>query len=139
MAVLNLSASALAVAKVRLGTASNSVEWIVADVTQWQSKTRHDVWHDRAAFQFLADPVQQQAYVEAMRLALASHGVAIIGTFAVDGSERCCCLTVARHDAASIAAIIGQDFQLVNEQRHEHLTPGDSVQQFQFSTFRRVG
>jgi trans-aconitate methyltransferase len=139
VAVLDLSASALAVAKARLGAASNSVEWIVADVTQWRSTTRYDVWHDRAAFHFLTDPVQQQAYVEAMRSALASHGIAIIGTFAPDGAERCSGLTVARHDAASIAAIIGQDFELANEERHEHLTPGGSVQQFQFSTFRRVG
>jgi hypothetical protein len=74
-----------------------------------------------------------------MRSALASHGIAIIGTFAPDGPERCSGLTVARHDAASIAAIIDQDFDLANEERHEHLTPGGSVQQFQFSTFRRVG
>lgn len=139
VAVLDLSASALAVAKARLGAASSSVEWIVADVTQWRSTTRYDVWHDRAAFHFLTDTEQQQAYVEAMHSALASHGIAIIGTFAPDGPERCSGLTVARHDAASIAAIIGQDFELVNEQRHEHLTPGGSVQQFQFSTFRRMG
>ncbi|KAE8237284.1 hypothetical protein A4X03_0g9168 [Tilletia caries] len=138
VAVLDLSASALAVAKARLGSASKKVEWIVADVTQWRSTTRYDVWHDRAAFHFLTDPVQQEAYVAAMRSALASHGIAIIGTFAPDGPERCSGLPVVRHDAASIAAIIGQDFELVNELRHEHLTPGGSVQQFQFSRFRRV-
>jgi SAM-dependent methyltransferase len=139
VAVLDLSASALAVAKARLGAASKSVEWIVADVTQWRSTTRYDVWHDRAAFHFLTDPLQQEAYVAAMRSALASHGIAIIGTFAPDGPVRCSGLPVVRHDAASIAAIIGQEFELVNELRHEHLTPGGSVQQFQFSTFRRVG
>lgn len=138
VAVLDLSASALTVAKARLGAASSSVEWIVADVTQWRSTTRYDVWHDRAAFHFLTDTEQQQAYVEAMRSALTSHGIAIIGTFAPDGPERCSGLPVVRHDAASIAAIIGQDFELVNELRHQHLTPGGLVQQFQFSTFRRV-
>lgn len=44
----------------------------------------------------------------------------------------------ARHDPASITAIIGQDFALLNEQLHEHLTPGGTIQQFQFSTLQRV-
>lgn len=139
VAVLDLSASALTVAKARLGAASKKVEWIVADVTQWRSTNRYDVWHDRAPFHFLTNPVQQEAYVGAMRSALASDGIAVIGTFAPDGPERCSGLPVVRHDAASISAIIGQDFELVNELRHQHLTPGGSVQQFQFSTFRRVG
>lgn len=138
VAVLDLSASALAVAQATLGDESKSVEWIVADVTQWRPARRYDVWHDRAAFHFLTKPAQQQAYVRAMRLALNADGIAVIGTFAPDGPERCSGLPVARHDAGSIAAILGADFTLVGERRHDHVTPGGSVQKFQFSTFRRT-
>jgi SAM-dependent methyltransferase len=138
IAVLDLSANALAVAKAKLGKAAKFVEWIVADVTAWHPATRFDVWHDRAAFHFLTDSAQQQAYAQALRAALNPGGIAIIGTFAPDGPEKCSGLPVARHNAASIAAILGDGFDLISERRHEHLTPGGSMQKFQFSTFRRT-
>jgi SAM-dependent methyltransferase len=137
VAVLDLSASALAVAKTNLANPS-TIEWIVADVTTWRPAHSFDVWHDRAAFHFLTDPAQQKAYVQALRAALNIGGVAIIGTFAPDGPERCSGLPVVRHDAASIAVVLGGGFDLVSEHRHAHMTPGGSVQKFQFSTFLRT-
>lgn len=138
VAVLDLSANALAVARDNLGTKADTVEWIVADVTEWHPAARYDVWHDRAAFHFLTEPAQQQAYAQALRTALKPGAIAIIGTFALDGPERCSGLPITRHDAASIAAIIGEGFVLVSERRHDHVTPGGAVQKFQFSTFRRT-
>ncbi len=70
VAVLDLSANALAVAKAKLGTKASAVEWIVADVTEWQPARRFDVWHDRAAFHFLTEPAQQRAYAQTLRSAL---------------------------------------------------------------------
>lgn len=136
--VLDLSSGALGVAKARLGEAAGKVDWIVADVTAWQPARTYDVWHDRAAFHFLNDPAEQRAYATALSAALKPGGTAIIGTFALDGPERCSGLPVTRHDAASIAAILGSDFTLVGEQLYDHATPGGSVQRFQFSTFRRA-
>jgi SAM-dependent methyltransferase len=69
VAVLDLSANALAVAKAKLEKAAECVEWIVADVTAWDPAGRFDVWHDRAAFHFLIDSAQQQAYAQALRAA----------------------------------------------------------------------
>lgn len=138
VAVLDLSANALAVARANLGDRADAVEWIVADVTEWHPAARYDVWHDRAAFHFLTESAQQRAYAQAMRAALNPGGIAIIGTFAPDGPEKCSGLPVARHNAASIAAIFGAGFELISERRHEHITPGGSVQKFQFSTFRRT-
>lgn len=138
VAVLDLSANALEVAKAALGVRAEAAEWIVADVTEWRSAKRYDVWHDRAAFHFLTDPAQQRAYAEALRSALNPGGIAIIGTFAPDGPERCSGMPVVRHDASSIAAVLGKDFQLVRERRRDHVTPGGSMQKFQFSTFRRM-
>lgn len=139
VAVLDLSANALAVAKAKLGKKPHAIEWIVADVAGWRPASRFDVWHDRAAFHFLTEPAQQRAYAHALSAALNPDGIAIIGTFAPDGPERCSGLPVARHDAASIAAILGEGFDLLGERLHEHVTPGGSVQKFQFSTFRRTG
>lgn len=136
--VLDLSAAALASARVRLGSKASRVKWIVADVTKWQPSEIYDVWHDRAAFHFLTAEKDQSSYVQRLKRTLRVGGHVIIGTFALDGPEKCSGLPVARQTAESLAALFGKDFALVDSRRHEHSTPWGAVQKFQFSTFRRV-
>jgi SAM-dependent methyltransferase len=136
--VLDLSAAALASARARLGDKSGRVTWIAADATEWQPPETYDVWHDRAAFHFLTDEKEQNAYIQRLKQALRRGGHVIIGTFAPDGPEKCSGLPVARHSAESLSALLGADFALVDSRRHEHATPWRAVQKFQFSTFRRV-
>ena len=135
--VLDLSAAALAAARSRMGEAADRVTWIAADVTQWEPSRSYDVWHDRAAFHFLNLAEDQQAYVSRLRRALRPGGHAIIGTFALDGPERCSGLAVSRYDAERLAATLGRGFELIDSRRHEHVTPWGAAQKFQFSTFRR--
>jgi 2-polyprenyl-3-methyl-5-hydroxy-6-metoxy-1,4-benzoquinol methylase len=136
--VLDLSESALGTAKARLGARANNVQWVVADVTKWQPRQTYDLWHDRAAFHFLTDDAARSAYVDRLKRALKPAGHVVIGTFALNGPERCSGLPVTRHDAVSLAATLGPEFRLINTRPHEHVTPWGSTQQFQFSTFRRV-
>jgi SAM-dependent methyltransferase len=136
--VLDLSESALAAAKARLGPTAARVTWIVADVTKWKPIQRYDVWHDRAAFHFLTDAADRSAYVDCLREALRPGGYAIIATFALDGPERCSGLPVIRYDAASLGEVLGADFNLIETRRHDHQTPMGGTQRFQFSVFRRV-
>jgi SAM-dependent methyltransferase len=135
--VLDLSESALAAARTRLGPAAAGVTWIVADVVSWTPPRRFDLWHDRAAFHFLTDAADRTAYVECLREALAPGGHAIIATFALDGPERCSGLPVIRYDAVSLGNVLGSAFNLVETRRHDHHTPMGSTQRFQFSVFRR--
>jgi SAM-dependent methyltransferase len=135
--VLDLSESALAAAKTRLGPTAAGVTWIVADVVRWEPLQRYDIWHDRAAFHFLTDEADRIAYVECLREALRPGGYAIIATFALDGPERCSGLPVVRYDAASLGKVLGDVFNLVETRRHDHHTPIGSIQRFQFSMFRR--
>ena len=136
VSVLDLSAAALASARSRIGDNAKQVTWIAADVTTWEPSRTYDVWHDRAAFHFLTDPNDQAAYVARLRHALRLGGHAIIGTFALDGPERCSGLAVSRYDANSLAATLGGGFKLIDTLRHEHTTPRGVTQRFQFSTFR---
>jgi SAM-dependent methyltransferase len=137
LTVLDLSESALAAAKARLGEAAAGVTWIVADVVGWRPRQRYDIWHDRAAFHFLTEVADQTAYVACLREALRPGGHAIIATFALDGPERCSGLPVVRYDAASLGEVLGGAFSLVETRRHDHHTPMGSTQRFQFSVFRR--
>ncbi len=138
LAVLDLSAEALEKTKARLGARIASVQWVAADVTTWQPDRHYDVWHDRAALHFLTDAQAQTAYAERVTDAVKPGGHVIIATFAPDGPERCSGLPVVRHDAASLAALFGPAFELIENRPHEHHTPGGAVQRFQFSRFRRA-
>jgi trans-aconitate methyltransferase len=137
LTVLDISAAALDLAALRLGRRASEVQWIIADVTEWQPSRRFDVWHDRAAFHFLVDPVDRAAYVARLRSALVPGGHAIIATFAADGPDTCSGLPVHRYDAASLATELGAEFTLVDCRPHDHVTPWNSSQRFQFSVFQK--
>jgi SAM-dependent methyltransferase len=137
LTVLDLSEAALEAAKARLGDRAADVIWVVADVTAWEPSQTYDLWHDRAAFHFLTDPADRSAYVDRLKKAVKLGGHVIIGTFALDGPERCSGLPIVRHDAASLSAVLGADFKLIDARRHDHATPWGAVQRFQFSMFRR--
>lgn len=137
--VLDISQAALDADRTRLGPDASRVTWICSDVTAWQPGRSYDIWHDRAAFHFLTDRVDQAAYATVLTRALKPGGHAIIGTFAPDGPEKCSGLPIVRHDADSIGKLLGKGFALIDTRRHEHKTPWASVQRFQFSTFRMQG
>lgn len=135
--VLDVSRSALDRAGDRLGPQRSAVQWIAADVTDWQPPHTYDMWHDRAAFHFLTAEADRRAYGNAVRAAVAPGGFVIIATFALDGPERCSGLPVQRYDPAALEAALGGGFHLLDSVAHRHVTPGGSVQQFQFSRFMR--
>ena len=74
-----------------------------------------------------------------MTQALRPGGHVVIGTFAIDGPEKCSGLPVNRYDAASLAEELGEGFELVDSRRQDHATPWNSIQRFQFCVFRRKG
>lgn len=135
--VLDIAAPALAAAKVRLGKDAGKVHWVVADITQWSPSRRYDVWHDRAVFHFLTQPTQRLAYRRALIGGLASGGLLIVGTFALDGPEKCSGLPVERYDADRLASTLGEPFQLVGTWRDDHVTPWGASQSFNWCAFRR--
>ena len=141
--VLDLSAAALAAARSRLesrpSAGAQRVRWIVADATTWEPTRVYDIWHDRAAFHFLTAPADRAAYIDRLRRGLRIGGHAIIATFALDGPEKCSGLPVARYDSASLGQTLGPAFALIHTERHQHATPWESWQNFQFSVFRHDG
>jgi SAM-dependent methyltransferase len=137
LAVLDVSGAALAACRARLGASATSVTWIEADLTRWEPSRTYDLWHDRAAFHFLTEPTDRAAYVACLKAALNPGGHAVIATFAPDGPERCSGLPVVRYDGTSLAAMLGDVFELLQTVRHAHRTPMGGIQNFQFSLFRR--
>ena len=137
VAILDLSAKALEEAKTRLGRRADTIDWIVADVTTCEPSRTYDLWHDRAAFHFLTEPADRDAYVVRLNKAVQHGGHVIIATFAPDGPERCSGLPIVRYDPDALARTLGPGFELVQSRRHDHVTPSGNTQRFQFSRFLR--
>jgi len=138
LAVLDISSVALERTKHRLGNRANKVEWIEADVTTISNVGTFDLWHDRAVFHFLIEPQDRAAYVELATKMIPVGGHLVIGTFALDGPEKCSSLPVCRYDADLMAKTIGPRFDLIHQQSHVHITPSGKGQSYFFGVFRRV-
>ena len=129
--VLDISQTALAVTRERLGSAAGQIDWLIADVTQVSLPGRsYDVWHDRAVFHFLTEPEQRAAYVRNVAHAVKPGGHVIVSTFGPEGPVKCSGLEVARYDAPSLHAQFGRRFQLIESSEELHRTPFGTTQQF---------
>ena len=136
-AVLDISTAALEESKRRLATRASQVRWIVADITTWEPDGQYSAWHDRAVFHFLTTEEQRLAYRAALKYAVAPGGTVVIGTFALDGPERCSGLPVQRYSPETLAAELGPAFACTAVRCIDHATPAGKVQRFQFSRFDR--
>ena len=134
--VLDISATAIEHAKERLGDKAGKVRWVVSDITQFQSSTSFQLWHDRAVFHFLTDPEDRARYLERLTKYLAPGGWFLLATFGIGGPTKCSGLEVVQYDSSSIQAFLGEQFQLVEERFEEHITPGNDKQKFNFFLFR---
>jgi SAM-dependent methyltransferase len=129
--VLDISQTALVVAKNRLGPAAQQVHWVHADVGQASLPSHaYDVWHDRAVFHFLTAQEQRVAYVEKVKHAVKAGGHVIVSTFGPNGPAKCSGLDVVRYDAQSLHDQFGKRFRLVESFEELHHTPFGSTQQF---------
>ena len=129
--VLDLSSTAVEVARKRLGNLAQQVTWSVADITRVALPDRHyDVWHDRAVFHFLTEEGERQAYVRRVMQSVKRGGHVIVATFGPEGPEKCSGLDVVRYDADSLHGEFGGQFRLVESATELHQTPFGTTQQF---------
>ena len=139
LTVLDLSARALALARQRLGSHAEAVNWIEGDITRSElPANRFDIWHDRAVFHFLMEPGDRKAYVGRVIHAIRPGGHVIIATFAEDGPEKCSGLPVLRYRPETLHAEFGDAFVFMGHQKEAHHTPSGTVQQFVYCHFRKV-
>jgi SAM-dependent methyltransferase len=138
MTVLDISAAALARARVRLGQRAGEVTWVEADVTRAELPPRaFDVWHDRAVFHFLIAPSDRARYAAVAADAVRPGGTVLMATFAPDGPTRCSGLEVARYGPEDLARELGDAFSLTRSFGDVHRTPSGGEQRFTIAIFRR--
>jgi 2-polyprenyl-3-methyl-5-hydroxy-6-metoxy-1,4-benzoquinol methylase len=130
---LDLSSTALDVAKARLGASVAKISWLCADVRTYAfGRHQYDVWHDRAVFHFLTDANDRVAYVRQVAHAVKPGGHVIVATFGPEGPTRCSGLDVVRYDPGALHDEFGTAFRLVKHRTELHQTPTGSTQQFTY-------
>ncbi|MGH9740437.1 MAG: class I SAM-dependent methyltransferase [Candidatus Acidiferrales bacterium] len=135
--VLDISETALAESKKRLGDISGRVQWMAADVTVADFECgAYDVWHDRAVFHFLTVPEKRAAYVRNVARAVKPGGHVIVGTFGPEGPTKCSGLDVMRYDAEHLHGQFGAHFHAVEHHEEIHHTPAGKIQQFLYCMCR---
>ena len=130
---LDLSATALDVAKARLGADAQRVKWYCGDVRTFPfSPQLYDVWHDRAVFHFLTDAADRAAYVRQVVRAVKPGGHVIVATFGPEGPTKCSGLDVMRYAPEALYGEFGPAFRLVKHHTELHQTPTGATQQFTY-------
>jgi len=138
LSVLDLSPTALNVARAQLGSNAEPVRWITADVLHAElPRQYYAVWHDRAVFHFLTDPDDRAAYVRQVLRAVKPGGLVIVASFAEDGPSQCSGLPVVRYAPEQLHANFGAPFELLGHERETHHTPGGQEQAFVYCFCRR--
>jgi len=135
--VLDISPTAIEVARKRVGDLARHVTWMVADVAHVVLPSqRYDVWHDRAVFHFLTTHKARTAYVQCVAASMKLGGQVIVATFGPEGPTKCSGLDVVRYDARSLHAEFGRRFQLLETATEIHQTPVGGTQQFLYCLCR---
>jgi ubiquinone/menaquinone biosynthesis C-methylase UbiE len=133
LTVLDISATALQLARLRLGARADAVTWIEADITQTAVPAdSYALWHDRAVFHFLTREADRQRYITTLRRAVQPGGHVIVATFAPDGPQQCSGLDVQRYAPESLHHQFGRGFELVESISESHQTPWGAEQKFMY-------
>jgi SAM-dependent methyltransferase len=134
--VLDISEKALDKVKKRLGEKAQKVNWVVSDITEFQSDTTFDVWHDRATFHFLTTDEQISRYLERARKFVSEY--LVIGTFSEKGPEKCSGLPIKKYDEDKMSLSFSDGFKKISCITLDHETPFKTKQNFIYCSFRRI-
>ena len=133
--VLDISAKALDKAKQRLGDKAHKINWVVSDITEFETDTTFDVWHDRATFHFLTSSDQVEKYMDTARKSV--NGFLTIRTFSDNGPEKCSGLSIKQYSEEALTAELKNGFDKLRCITEDHTTPFDTKQNFLFCSFKR--
>lgn len=135
--VLDISKKAIERAKKRLNTNANKINWIISDITSFETSKRFDLWYDRAAFHFLNDENQIDKYAKRAAEYVAENGYLAIASFSKNGPEKCSGLPVKQHNQDSLKKIFGNNFKLIDFFEEDHQTPTQKYQNFTLCIFQK--
>ena len=136
--LLDISETALAKIKTRLGEQANQISFIQSDITELNISLNVDVWHDRAVFHFLNSEKEIRKYVNLAAEKIKEKGFLILGTFSKNGPEECSGLKVTQYNEKDLTNLFSNYFRKMECFEYTHQTPSGGKQIFQFCVFQRI-
>ena len=134
--VLDISGKAIERAKKRLGMLADKVTWIESDINDFVPSRTFSIWHDRGAFHFLTSTEEQERYVKLVNSSVTDF--LVIGTFSEDGPLKCSGLEIQQYSESSMVDQF-RGFEKIKCENENHLTPFDTIQNFIFCSFKKLG
>ena len=110
---LDISLEACSKSKISLGNKQNLVEWHVVNVLDFNTEKNFSIWHDRAVFHFLISKEDVEKYKQVALKNIVKGGYLILGTFSLNGPEKCSGLNVSRHSPESLKKIFNPEFKMI--------------------------
>ncbi|RJQ33058.1 class I SAM-dependent methyltransferase [Candidatus Parcubacteria bacterium] len=135
--VLDISAESLKKARTRFGDKANSITWVVADVLDFETDRKFDIWHDRAALHFLTEKKDISRYVEKAYRYTKPNGYLIIAAFSINGPKKCSGLDITQYSETSIKEIFN-GFEHIRSFEKIHTTPSNMKQNFLWSILKKL-
>lgn len=135
---VDLSSSALATVRDRVGPAGAHVVLELGDVLELHRGRTYRLWHDRAVFHFLTEPDEREDYLASLRRHVAPGDLAVVATFGPDGPTHCSGLPIVRYSHDELVAQF-PGFRLLHTAGEDHVTPWGTNQQFTAVLLQRSG
>lgn len=135
--VLDIAENAINRAKKRLGERAEEVTWIVADILDFQSEMKYDLWHDRGAIHFLTNPAQVETYRQVLSEKLKPQAYAVIAAFSDKGPSTCSGLQVKQYSIGDMQQLFSEGFICLNCRNVDHTTPSNQMQNFTVCCFQK--
>lgn len=138
ISVLDISDAALQKAKVKFADKSDKINWIVSDILDFEPLKEYDFWYDRAVFHFLTTKEEIEKYKKIVANSLKENGSFLLGTFSENGPFKCSGLEITQYSEERMKQTFSEDFIAQRCFVQEHLTPFDTIQNFQFCGFKKI-
>ena len=138
LSVLDISTEAINKAKLRHESNASRINWIHSDITEFTPQKKYKLWHDRAAFHFLTDPIDQLKYIQTCEHAIESGSFLIIGTFSITGPEKCSGIPIVQHNIEDLKVKFSKSFKYLEGLNVDHITPSGNKQNFTFCIFKKI-
>lgn len=136
--LLDISEKALETIKNRLKEKAKYITFLVADVTDFPSTKKYNIWHDRAVFHFLTDKKDIDKYVNYVSEKLVPGGYLILGTFSNNGPDMCSDLNVLQYSEKEMTETFNNKFKKIECFTEDHKTPSKGNQNFLFCVFQKI-
>jgi len=137
LTVLDISEAALKIAQKRMGSMSFDISWVRSNILDFNPERSYDIWHDRATFHFLLDPMDIERYVAIAAKALQPGGLLFLSTFSMNGPKQCSGMDVKHYSEALMQETFQEHFELIEAFQEDHFTPSGGIQNFQVGILER--